>query len=450
MKPVAHVLVSALVALCFAGAAHAALTAKIIGGKDAIDNAYPFMAVLVSPLTTPPFDTDFQTQFCGGTVVAARWVLTAAHCVTGNNNQVISTSEIAVITGVTTLSTTVADNAPRIAVSNILRHPQYNPNSLQNDVALLYLAADTSVTVGNFAINDGSLLASLLPGADLTAIGWGATTQDDPATPDVNETAYPPTLQEVVLDYIPFATCNGPDYHNGTLTSDALCAGFLATPPPRDTCFGDSGGPLLSDIGGAQPTWRQVGITSYGTGSLCAEQGNPGVYANVGMFAGYINGAPVQADLHVAITATPGSPTTGNQLIARITVSNLSPANTAADTVLSITPATNMTITNLATLAGCADNSGVACDLGNIAPGASVFRDVELQLAGIGQLTLTATASTTTGDYYATNNSAERAYIGTTTTTTTTTHFTSGGGGGALHLLLAALVGGLRRWRRPG
>ena len=65
----------------------------------------------------------------------------------------------------------------------------------------------------------------------------------------------------------------------GTLSADQIGAYRVG----KDSCQGDSGGPLVS------PDGVLVGIVSWGEG--CAEAGNPGVYANVGLLHDDISAA---------------------------------------------------------------------------------------------------------------------------------------------------------------
>lgn len=385
---------------CLAGISHAGVVAKIIGGNDATV-PYPFMAALVDPAIAE----DFQAQFCGGTVIAPRWVLTAAHCITTTSTGgLISTGSIEVITGVTTLSDTAA-GAARIAVLNIVRHPNFEPLTLHNDVALLYLASPTGIDPGNFTVDDGTVIAATAFGDDLTTIGWGVTNQQNLANP--TDDLFAATLQEVLVDYIPLADCNSSSYYDGALGSETLCAGFLAD-PPRDTCFGDSGGPLLAIADGG---WRQVGITSYSFGDFCATSGQPGIYVNTSQFYGYIIGATVQPDLRVLVSTVAGTQV-DNTVTARITVTNLSPANAATGTSLNISLTGTTAITNLAALPDCTGTSAgpLRCNLGTIAANGSASFDVPLVFNGYGLFTITGTVSATTGDYDGTNNTSLREY----------------------------------------
>ena len=67
---------------------------------------------------------------------------------------------------------------------------------------------------------------------------------------------------------------------NGTLNIHQVCAGGDGV---RDTCTGDSGGPLMTTVGGR---WTVVGVTSFGVD--CARQGFPGVYTRVDNFINWI------------------------------------------------------------------------------------------------------------------------------------------------------------------
>ncbi|MFZ5722449.1 MAG: trypsin-like serine protease [Pseudomonadota bacterium] len=366
---------------------------RIIGGNDAGNGEYPFMAALVDPAVT---SSDLDAQFCGGTIIAARWILTAGHCVTRDNGAVTAVDDIAVIAGATTLDH-LAATATRIPVDGIIRHPDYNDSTLANDLALLHLAQDAA-TDALFAPDDDSTTGSLVNGDDVTAIGWGLI--------DENPATITPVLQEAVLDYIAYNTCN--NLYGNQLPGKNVCAGYL-TDPPRDSCRGDSGGPLLRAIGGG--AWRQIGITSFGDESGCAQADFPGVYTRVGQFSAFIVGAQSQPDLRTTVTKLT---LTGGHAVARVTIDNLSQFNAAANTTVAITRDGNpFTIVGTGSTFACAATPAgdQDCVLGTLAPGASAIIDVELEFPGPGTFRIVGTASTTSGDYYASNNSASRVYV---------------------------------------
>lgn len=387
-------------ASCLAPVTQAALEPRIIGGSPAGNGEYPFMVALVWTSTT---SSDFNARFCGGTLVGSQWVLTAGHCVTADNGQVVDKSTVAVITGVTTLDTAAA-SATRIEVDAILRHPGYNNRTLYNDLALLHLAI-AQTTDAQFAPDDDSVAAGLLPGDDLVAIGWGLVAQDDPATTSINEQAFDPTLQAATLDFIAYSTCNNAQHYNGRLGPDMLCAGFLLN-PPRDTCLGDSGGPLLKDDGMGNRV--QVGITSYGDSSGCAQMAWPGVYTRVGRYHGYITGAQSQADLAVSVAVVPG-PITSGQSTVRFTVQNKSPFNAGTGITLQTSRSGNLVIA--ANTGSCSDIGGdLACTLADLAAGEQVTLDITVQFTGSGIARLTGTASAVGGDYDDSNDSATKSW----------------------------------------
>ena len=50
---------------------------RIVGGKEAEVNEYPWMVKIISP-PIPPYNNPFT---CGGSLISDSWILTAAHCI---------------------------------------------------------------------------------------------------------------------------------------------------------------------------------------------------------------------------------------------------------------------------------------------------------------------------------------------------------------------------------
>lgn len=240
------------------------LDPRITGGVE-VDppGKYPFMAALV----TRGGDA-FWDQFCGGSVIAADWVLTAAHCVVGE-----SAGTIDVVVGRHDLT---SDAGERIRASLILIHPSYDDVSLENDLALIRLATPTSVEPVRLP-SDGSLEGA---GTAVTVLGWGDTL----STPQ-----WPDGLREVTLPLVSDTDCQaayaGFDYPEYVLPSALmLCAGDLAA-GGIDSCSGDSGGPLFATT---TDGFTQLGIVSWG--NECGLPGYPGVYTRVSAYATWITG----------------------------------------------------------------------------------------------------------------------------------------------------------------
>jgi len=251
---------------------------QIIGGREADPGAWPWQAALMKHSV----ENGFYAQFCGGSLIAPNWVLTAAHCVTDSSSGVIvDPSTIDVTVGRHRLS---SDEGQRIAALQIVRHPDYNTESTDSDVALIRLAAmavytDTVAPITPLSPTLASLAA---PGVDATVIGWGAR----------NASGGPPNyadaLHQVSVPIMEQAVCRAdydPVLGAGSITDNMICAGLEEG--GRDSCFGDSGGPLMTPDGNGG--WLQAGIVSWGIG--CAEPRYPGVYTRVTQFYDWIRGA---------------------------------------------------------------------------------------------------------------------------------------------------------------
>ena len=201
--------------------------------------------------------------FCGATIIAPDWVLTANHCVEG-----VSASSVSVFAGMTRLSQGAAQSS---GVSQIVRAPGYQSPEVGKDAALLRLSEPFSLG-GNVQAIDlvtpADAAAGLTdPGVVANVSGWGALDPDTQQSPD----------QLQAVDVV-IRSMNEAESFYGNLTDDQLPAGG----DTGDSCQGDSGGPLTVD----SPRGPLLaGIVSWGSG--CAD-GPPGLYGRVSVFHDFI------------------------------------------------------------------------------------------------------------------------------------------------------------------
>ncbi|MFR0356292.1 S1 family peptidase [Streptomyces sediminimaris] len=244
---------AALVAATAAAAATALLGAPsaaaapqpIVGGTTTTTTAYPFVMQITDAS---------QRQFCGGTLVSATKVVTAAHCMAGE-----TPGAVRVVGGRTYLDGT---NGTVGKVSGIWVDPGYTDATKGDDVAVLTLAKAMPYPAAEYVTAaDTSVYAA---GTTARILGWGTTSENGSSSDQLRTATVP-----VVAD----SGCKS-SYGSDFVQSDMFCAGYSSG--GVDTCQGDSGGPLL--IGGVL-----AGITSWGEG--CAEAGYPGVYTRLTTFS---------------------------------------------------------------------------------------------------------------------------------------------------------------------
>jgi len=214
---------------------------RIVGGRDAPEDAYPFFV---------------SWGGCGASLVADNVILSAAHC------NVIDSDEV--IVG---QSRKEENNSNGVRRKIIKRepHPDYTGRSINYDYLVMQL--DEAVDTGVYPPIGLNFQSSIPEGQqELTVIGFGALSQGGYSTPD--------KLQEVDVNYIPSRTCNrGFLSYNGDVKDPTMfCAG---TNGGKDSCQGDSGGPIFTK----GESMEQVGIVSWGRG--CAQRRYPGVYSRI-------------------------------------------------------------------------------------------------------------------------------------------------------------------------
>ncbi|KAI9002957.1 trypsin-like cysteine/serine peptidase domain-containing protein [Hyaloraphidium curvatum] len=240
-----------------AGGTPSAPPPGIVGGGIVTNtnNTYPWMSYI--------YNSRFGI-FCGGTLIAPRVLLTAASCVTAFAPSPFLAPQYWIVESrrLVLSKTAAQEGALAFTVLRIEVHPLFNANGKgDSDAALMFLSEPTNS--GQLAPQSVALNAD--PGLPANAqvvrtLGWGQVTQGAGGTRS-------DTLQAVDVQAANNETCTA--YYNPPVPLDPslLCAGLQ----DKGICFGDTGGPLLQDVGG---TWVQVGIAMPVSGSFCAGQNN--------------------------------------------------------------------------------------------------------------------------------------------------------------------------------
>lgn len=197
-------------------------------------------------------------HICGGTILAPSIVLTAAHCVLKSNEPQL----YAIRAGSTQWST----GGRYVRVRRIIPHEQFNsPTHMNNDIALVQLQQPLNYSLNIQPIQFVAPTDNLAAQAQLFVSGWGSTAVEQMSTAS--------RLHYTVIVQLDRQICTQNYFGAGTVTNTMFCAGSKSGLGDRDSCMGDSGGPLIVQIAGR---FKLLGIVSWGLG--CANAQYPGVY----------------------------------------------------------------------------------------------------------------------------------------------------------------------------
>ncbi|CAK9824785.1 TRYP1 [Anthophora retusa] len=224
---------------------------RIVGGEETTIYQAPYQVSLQIS----------KQHFCGGSIIAKNWVLTAGHCATD------SPSRIRIRSG----STNVHSGGSVHQVQQVIQHKNYGStiNGVPiNDIALLRVVDSDA-----FKFTKARQPAKLYQGNSASLVGqyglitgWGNTNSGTPVI-----------LNKVSVPIISKQQCNDAYKDVGGLPKGQICAGLTAG--GKDSCQGDSGGPLYVNE-------YLAGIVSWGNG--CGTPKFPGVYTDIAYYRQWI------------------------------------------------------------------------------------------------------------------------------------------------------------------
>jgi trypsin len=215
-------------------------SSRVFNGYPTARGAYPYFV---------------QGEGCGGSLVAPDVVLTAAHC----NGAFVKS----VIVGSNEYEFVSRGAESRFVLSEMVVHPKYDSGSMEHDFGLFKIEAVTNPNLIPVLLNEDSKN----PEDDqmLTVVGFGMTSMDDYSYGGMSE-----VLMEGQVPAMSAEQCDAllHEYAGVDVVDEAtmFCAGDELG--GVDSCYGDSGGPLLDEYG------VQVGVVSWGIGYVFCESDN--------------------------------------------------------------------------------------------------------------------------------------------------------------------------------
>ena len=200
---------------CGCSKASTNVTARIVGGEIAANQTWGWMASL----------RESGDHICGASLLSSEYAITAAHCVNGHIN---TPSYLSIRVGTNYLGNVLGGTAQQRTVKKVIVHPDYDPDNLLNDIAIIKfspLTMSANSTLGFICIpvmNEDPFEIN----SNLVAIGWGYTIEV------VHEVSN--VLRQVTLQVYS--------------TTSQACSNSLLLDPPTQFCAGDSTGVKGSTI----------------------------------------------------------------------------------------------------------------------------------------------------------------------------------------------------------
>ncbi|XP_059844641.1 granzyme K-like [Hypanus sabinus] len=225
---------------------------EITGGRKVKPYSRPYMVSIESN----------NKHVCGGSLIQAKWVLTAASCL-----QLIKKKKSSVILRMHSHKKK-GRTEQKILIKNLFPHPKFK-NTLDNDIMLLELQQAANIKSKEF-LHLPTSVKDPKSGAKCNIIGWQQTSSKDKSHPD--------SLKKAEATVIDRKDCNGKKYYNGNpvITDNMICARDKNS--KKDSCLVDAGNPLMCK----KRTMSKEEIVGISTARKdCRSANRPGIYVRL-------------------------------------------------------------------------------------------------------------------------------------------------------------------------
>uniref|UniRef100_A0A182N7P9 Peptidase S1 domain-containing protein n=1 Tax=Anopheles dirus TaxID=7168 RepID=A0A182N7P9_9DIPT len=198
---------------------------RVVGGEVAKNGSAPYQVSLQHPV---------WGHSCGGSLLNNRWVLTAAHCLVGNDP-----SDLVVLAGTNSLK----EGGELLKADKLFYHSRFNRPEFHNDVGLVRLEKPVqfSELVQSIEYWEKEVPAN----ATVRLTGWGRTSASGPV---------PTLLQSLNVVTLTNDDCKAKSGNPANVDVGHVCT---LTKAGEGACNGDSGGPLVYE-------GKLVGVVNFG------------------------------------------------------------------------------------------------------------------------------------------------------------------------------------------
>ncbi|XP_071960713.1 clotting factor C-like isoform X2 [Antedon mediterranea] len=252
--------------------------AYVVGGNDTIGGMWPWNVAIYKYKN----GTGSKRLICGASILTETLVVTAAHCVKDRFTHLF---KVEVGKYYRTHHKRDEEWIQSRNVADFFVHHNYNPSTLDSDIAVLRLETPIEFTARVRPVclpSISSTKRNLRPGKEGVLTGWGRTGE-----------GLPTVLQQAIIPVVSRLRCQRnyrdsyPENINIFVTRNMFCAGFEEG--GVDSCTGDSGSPMVFSRGtGEMKSWYLEGIVSWGSPDQCGLPKEFGVYTKVSKYLAWL------------------------------------------------------------------------------------------------------------------------------------------------------------------